>query len=134
MVNHDAMFTKTRLVIIALIFSMLSCDKKSATTLPLPAYTATLKVTVLKFYLNNGNQQTDSTLRNTSVNIYSSEYYLNNHAQAEYSGTTDSAGIVVFNGLTQTQYYIQTSNSQFGIKTENVNTPLNAIALAEVDY
>jgi hypothetical protein len=130
------MFSKTHLLIVVLVFSLLSCEKKTVSppVKSTPTYTATLKVTVLKFYLNKGNQQTDSALSHTYVYIYNSDYDRTNNYMPNYIGITDSAGLVVFSGLTQTEYYLSTSNAQFGTKQEDVQTPLNAVALDEVDY
>ncbi len=115
---------------------LLSCEKKTVapTITSTPAYTATLKVTVLKFYLNKGNQQTDSALSHTNVYIYNSPYDSSDNNPPSYSGVTDSAGVAVFTELTQTEYYIFTSNKQFGTRNEYAETPLNAIALVDVDY
>jgi hypothetical protein len=129
------MFAKTILLAVLLLF-LLSCEKKtvsptiSSTTL----ITSTLRVTVLKFYLNKGNQQTDSPLSRTNVYIYKLPYDSINTTPADFNGVTDSAGVAVFTGLTQTEYYVLTSNFKFGKMTQYVETPPNAVALAQVDY
>ena len=128
------MYTRILLLISILLF-LLSCEKsKTLIVNSNTPYTSTLKVTVLKNYFNSGNQPADSALSHTFVYVYNSDYDRSNNNSASYTGVTDSTGLVVFSGLTQTKYYLRISNAQFGIKDDNVNTPLNGIALDKVDY
>ena len=119
-------------ILFTAIFS--SCSKNEALTSVTHVYNATLRVTVKQLVFNNGNFS-DSVLAGAKVEVYANKDDRENVLPPDYSKTTGSTGMVEFDNLDKSYYYLRVIkiHTQTVMKDET-STPDKTISLVEIIF
>ncbi len=111
------------------IFS--SCTKKDSTVGSTSQYNATIRVTVLQAFMNNGFSD-DSLLPGIKVQVYADKTSRDLALPPDFSSTTNASGLAEFDNLDKSYYYLLLihPNTNATIQDET-NTPDKTISLLE---
>ena len=111
-----------------------SCSKNDPVDTVTHQYNATIRVTVKELVFNNGSYS-DSLLSGAKVDLYANQEDRENVLPPDYSKITGSNGLVEFNNLDETYYYIRVINThnQKVLKDET-STPDGTISLVEIIF
>lgn len=119
-------------ILLAAIFS--SCSKNDPVINSTHQYNATIRVTVSELVFNNGSYA-DSVIAGAKVDLYANKDDRENVLTPDYSKTTGSNGMVQFDNLDKTYYYLRVTNphNQKVLKDET-STPDGTISLVEIIF
>ena len=111
-----------------------SCSKNDTVNSFTHHYNATMRVTVSQLIFNNGNY-TDSSLAGAKVDVYENKDDRDNVLPPDYSKITGSNGMVEFDNLDTTYYYLRITNTQTQkVIKDETSTPEGKISLVQIIF
>lgn len=97
-------------------------------------YNATIRVTAKELVFNNGTYS-DSLLAGAKVDVYANKDDRENVLPPDYSKITGVNGLVEFDNLDKTYYYLRVTNTHTQkVMKDETSTPDGTISLVEIIF
>lgn len=111
-----------------------SCAKTEEPEVFTHVHSATIKVTVSVGQGGLNGQYTYAPLSGVTVDLYETDEDRTNGTELVFSRITDAGGLVVFENLGKSYYYLSVSHPSYGTMLEETSTPDGTVSFVQVYY